>query len=124
MRTHPGYPELVAGAKAAISDREATFVDMVRGGAPPAPARRRVAQTSWANAPLPIHPALMHARTAHARRAPPTAPPPPAPNTTQDPPEHTRLRALFEPFFSPAAVEAARPFIQRTVDELARARLR
>lgn len=28
VRTHPGFPELSAGAKEAISGREATFVDM------------------------------------------------------------------------------------------------
>ena len=28
MRTHPGFPELAPGAKAAIEGREATFVDM------------------------------------------------------------------------------------------------
>jgi len=28
VRTHPGFPELVPGAKAAISGREPTFVDL------------------------------------------------------------------------------------------------
>jgi hypothetical protein len=28
VRTHPGFPELVPGAKAAVEGREATFVDM------------------------------------------------------------------------------------------------
>jgi nitric oxide reductase len=28
VRTHPGFPELSPGAKAAIEGREATFVDM------------------------------------------------------------------------------------------------
>ncbi|GBF95475.1 cytochrome P450 [Raphidocelis subcapitata] len=63
VRTHPGFPELSAGAKAAISDREPTFVDL-------------------------------------------------------NPPEHTRLRAMFAAPFERAAVDALRPFIRETVEGL------
>jgi hypothetical protein len=35
-----------------------------------------------------------------------------------DPPDHTRWRAIFDPFFSPAAVEGLRPFIASTVARL------
>ncbi|KAI3427183.1 hypothetical protein D9Q98_007120 [Chlorella vulgaris] len=63
VRTHPGFPELSPGAKAAVKGREASYVDM-------------------------------------------------------DPPEHTRYRSIFEPFFNEAAAAALRPSIEAKVNEL------
>lgn len=63
VRTHPGYPELVPGAKAAVEGREATFVDM-------------------------------------------------------DPPEHTRYRGFFAPYFTPECAEQMRAGIREKVDGL------
>ncbi|GAB4814037.1 hypothetical protein N2152v2_001083 [Parachlorella kessleri] len=63
VRTHPGFPELAPGAKAAIQGREATFVDM-------------------------------------------------------DPPQHTKLRSMFAPWFTQEHSEKLRPSIRQKVDEL------
>ncbi|PSC76994.1 cytochrome P450 [Micractinium conductrix] len=62
VRTHPGFPELVPGAKAAVEGREPTFVDM-------------------------------------------------------DPPQHTKFRGIFEPWFTKEYCEGLHPSIRANVDE-------